>query len=809
MKNLKRALSLVLSAAMMVGMMAIGTSAAFADVDASDNLEAISVMEMIGVMEGDGENFNPDRVVTRNEMAVVICNLMDLKLNGYHPFTDVPEWADKYVGALYINGLTSGTSATTYGGAAEVTTTDAALMILKTLGYFEYQGEFEDDYALATIKRATLLNLFEGINAGVKDGLTRGEVAQMVLNALTKNVVVAKENGGMKVEGNGITVTEKASYSYNSIAIGSAVDGNGNSYTIYETLKSKLFGKELVGPTKGQEDAFGRPSTKWTYYGNAKTETVTAAKEASLVYTAKVSADAMTKNLKDFDKNSAIQVWVDGKKGAVVAKAGVAALTGHGVTVELYVDTDKNQITDAVVINEYADKVYSVTKADEKTGAKRFVTVNGMTFETENFAKKDKVVYTKAWDGAKYVIKSMKAAEFVEGKITGMVYDNGAIKTVQIDGVSYNVNPMWVPGTDIKLNATVKLVVDTNGNLLWTDTAKAAAPSVDEYVIVTNNAGKDAFQAAQIKVLKADGTTAVVGFEQYTDSDNAANNSEASVANNTLYTMEDADNDGKFEFYKAITTKAADGKYAGFDNVLTTATGLDAAKDVLVNGWEIAADAVVFAHKLNNAGNIEWSVTTGAKLASSDLATIEFAYANKNASGFMGVQLAVVDSKIASSSDVVYGYVTADVMQVKNADNETVDQITFWNGEETVTMLTDKANAGKLAKKAIFAYKVNGDGEITAVAGMTAAAVTGITDEKIALAKADKTAIGTYELDDDMIVVYIDAENVAGAADGEIEIADQNDTETAYILNVMYALNAEGKVCALIVDVLNDIADVL
>ena len=77
MKNLKRALSLVLSAAMMVGMMAIGTSAAFADVDSSDNLEAISVMEMIGVMEGDGTNFNPDRVVTRNEMAVVICNLMN------------------------------------------------------------------------------------------------------------------------------------------------------------------------------------------------------------------------------------------------------------------------------------------------------------------------------------------------------------------------------------------------------------------------------------------------------------------------------------------------------------------------------------------------------------------------------------------------------------------------------------------------------------------------------------------------------------------------------------------------------------
>ena len=134
MKNLKRALSLVLSAAMMVGMMVVGTGAAYTDVTAEHNEEAIAVMEAAGIMEGDGKGFNPDNKVTRNEMAVVMANLAGLKLNGSHPFTDVPNWADKYVGALYANGLTSGTSATTYGGSADITTTTAALMIMKTLG---------------------------------------------------------------------------------------------------------------------------------------------------------------------------------------------------------------------------------------------------------------------------------------------------------------------------------------------------------------------------------------------------------------------------------------------------------------------------------------------------------------------------------------------------------------------------------------------------------------------------------------------------------------------------------------------------
>ena len=237
MKNLKRALSLVLSTAMMVGMMVVGTGAAFTDVDSNDNLEAIEVMNMIGVMEGTGEDtFEPDRVVTRNEMAVVICNLMDLKLNGAHPFTDVPAWADDYVGAMYINGLTSGTSATTYGGSANVTTTEAALMVMKTLGYFEYQGEFEDDWKLATVKKATELELFDDIDAGVNDGLTRGEVAQLVLNALRLRVVNVHEEGGMSVEGNGISVTQKPSYTYK---------------TSYNSLIEKLYDNTLTVDESG------------------------------------------------------------------------------------------------------------------------------------------------------------------------------------------------------------------------------------------------------------------------------------------------------------------------------------------------------------------------------------------------------------------------------------------------------------------------------------------------------------------------------------------------------------------------------
>ena len=86
MRNLKRALSLALASVMLLGMMVVGTSAAsYKDVDSKDNLEAIEVLKMVGIMTGDDKgNFNPDKMVTRNEMAVVMCNLLGLKTGGRH-----------------------------------------------------------------------------------------------------------------------------------------------------------------------------------------------------------------------------------------------------------------------------------------------------------------------------------------------------------------------------------------------------------------------------------------------------------------------------------------------------------------------------------------------------------------------------------------------------------------------------------------------------------------------------------------------------------------------------------------------------
>ena len=161
MRNLKRALSLALASVMAIGMMVVGTGAAYTDVSSDKNVEAIEVLQAVGVMVGDENgNFNPDKNVTRNEMAVIMANLMDYNVatyKGTSPFTDVPSWAEPYVAACYTNGITSGTSATTYGGDQGVTTAQASLMLMKALGYFQYQSDFKDDWQLAAASRGLQL----------------------------------------------------------------------------------------------------------------------------------------------------------------------------------------------------------------------------------------------------------------------------------------------------------------------------------------------------------------------------------------------------------------------------------------------------------------------------------------------------------------------------------------------------------------------------------------------------------------------------------------------------------------------------
>ena len=513
MRNLKRALSLGLTATMISGLMVMGSSAAsYADVTSEQNLEAIEVLKSVGIMTGDEKgNFNPEAKLTRNEMAVVMSNLMAYNIKNYantSHFTDVPEWAEPYVAACYTNGITAGVTATTYGGSENLTTAQAALMVMKALGYFQYQSDFENDWQLSTVKQANKIDLFDDVDAGVKEDITRNQLAQLVLNALESGTVEADDDT-IKVNADGVTVEAgKVKYNYITSAKDYAEaidnktvtnnDGTMSTGCIVE-LGEKLYNGDLT--KKRTTDDFGRPANQWEYQAK---EVGTYADTADTVFTAKVTSkklyDAVGKTAAEDYKWT---VSVDGVKvddfsnstlvknkanddADVLKDVWKGMGTGNGVITEVFVDgTDKT--VDVAVIHQYAAEVL---KVDEEDGT---ITLSGLSegkvvdakdeFEATEFAEDDIVIYTYANDK----IQSVYAAEKLEGDVTSVRINTDA----NADGK--NTDPgdgdrFTVGGTTYKYNKTMakadKLGTDNvnNGVVAYLD-AQGYVAYIDESAI--------------------------------------------------------------------------------------------------------------------------------------------------------------------------------------------------------------------------------------------------------------------------------------------------------------------------------------
>lgn len=100
----------------------------------------------LGLFKGTDKGFALEKSMTRAEASVMLTRLLGaektaLAGNWKHPFTDVPQWADKYVGWLYQNGLTKGVSATLYGSQRNVTCGQYCIFLTRAhLDADSYQG---------------------------------------------------------------------------------------------------------------------------------------------------------------------------------------------------------------------------------------------------------------------------------------------------------------------------------------------------------------------------------------------------------------------------------------------------------------------------------------------------------------------------------------------------------------------------------------------------------------------------------------------------------------------------------------------
>ncbi len=481
MRNLKRALSLALASVMVLGMTVVGTGASYTDVTSKQNQEAIEVLQAVGIMVGDDNgNFNPDQKVTRNEMAVVMSNLMDYRAATYagtSPFTDVPTWAEPYVAACWTNGITSGYTKTTYGGSDTVTTSQAALMLMKALGYFQYSSDFGTDWQFATIKQATKIDLFDDVDSGVREAMTRNDLAQLVLNALETPTVEA-EKDGQDIEVNGVTISSNVKYNYitskkdYATAIDDVLDSNNDGTKLNGNtveLGEKLYNGDLK--KSGTGDEFGRPGSTWTYKSS---EIGKYADSADGEWTAKVTNKALHEAAGSNAYDS--YVWTVYRNGAELAGDTVSAngtndhvgrnyaftianssktsservlTSGEGVLTQVFVDSNKKTAV-VTLIDTGVAKVTKVTEdngnyevtvsyktkvvALDKNGDETPLTPDTKFTTDQKFAKDDVIVYNASAQSGE--VEAVAKAQTVAGKVTSQ--KDGDYTT--IDGTSYTYN---------------------------------------------------------------------------------------------------------------------------------------------------------------------------------------------------------------------------------------------------------------------------------------------------------------------------------------------------------------------------------
>ena len=131
----------------------------------------------LGLLQGTEKGFELEKPMTRAEAAAMLTRLLGaeqaaLRGDWEHPFTDVPQWADPYVGWLYANGLTNGTAETTYSAEADITCWQYHTFVQRVLSDNPDWGQLLPEETIAACDAA---------------GFVRGDAVSLFAQALSAN----------------------------------------------------------------------------------------------------------------------------------------------------------------------------------------------------------------------------------------------------------------------------------------------------------------------------------------------------------------------------------------------------------------------------------------------------------------------------------------------------------------------------------------------------------------------------------------------------------------------------------------------
>ena len=138
------------------------------------------------VVGGGTPTFELDREPSRYEAIVMFIRLLGKETEAFegeweHPFINIPEWVDKYVGYAYAKGLTNGVSENDFGGNQLITANEYLTLILRALGYKDEEDFVWNKSYVKTNEIGLTKNEYDDFS----EKFLRADIAILSLNSLS------------------------------------------------------------------------------------------------------------------------------------------------------------------------------------------------------------------------------------------------------------------------------------------------------------------------------------------------------------------------------------------------------------------------------------------------------------------------------------------------------------------------------------------------------------------------------------------------------------------------------------------------
>ena len=719
--------------------------AAFTDsADIKVDTEVVDTLVALGVVNGyDDGSFKPNGTVTRAEMAKMIYVLRtgNSDASAYNDdktsFTDIgSHWARGYIKYCQSLGIIAGKSNTKFCPNDKVTAQEAAKMLLVTLGYDATKaGLVGTNWAAKTNALADENGLLEDVNTSFTAACPRQYAAQLIYNTIDTPTVVWRDDAYTNVTLLGTdnkTVGEKymglqkwigtfegdnsiVSAKDGEISVTGSIDGEhktsgSNVRSVRAQFKAdfdnKYVGEEVSVLFKdGNTGTKNQPDAKDTIFGiyvtgNTKVYNIVKGDLQSCSDAGKIKFNDKKYDVAAHAANDdVIVINFNSKVDADTIDAAGANSEAHGATaadVATYITRNyKVNSNDAIkfVAND-DDKIVKAYVTTSKFG--KVSSVTSSKIGVEGLGTKDLddcVVYDgiKAGDLVQYVEAYQSSerkniitkAETVEGKIEAFKSSDSQIR---VNGNWYKFSANTAVATDFTNSALTANDVDDTYELIVDGKYYVAYNKIsgfNNYAVAT--VGTTEFGDTRVKLLKADGSEVTTTVDELKDGAALPTTTvggqtvlDTAKSAGTLFAYNLKSSDSKVDLsakdYASVTTVAND-KFNGD------------AKTVTLNGVRhiVASDASIFVY-VGGTDN-KWKVYTAKDLGNFALTAAQTAQYIVDDNKIVALAVKTGSFPTGGSDSTAYGYVTNRI-DTKLGD-DTVVQLTIWNGSEEVTLNVD------------------------------------------------------------------------------------------------------------------------